>query len=82
MKKIPTVERVSNMTTGFKNLTLSAHDLRWQCLREGDMESLESMEFLCNSLEECVRKITELQGQLESRKGAKHRNSLVKLITG
>jgi len=82
MKKIPTVERVTNMTQNFKTITLAAHDLRWQCLQENDNESLESLEFLCNNLEECLRKVTELQGQLESRKGFKQKNSLVKFITG
>ena len=82
MKKIPTVERVTNMTQNFKTITLAAHDIRWQCLQENDNESLESLEFLCNNLEECLRKVTELQGQLESRKGFKQKNSLVKFITG
>lgn len=82
MKKIQTVERVGNMTQNFKNITLAAHDLRWQCLQENDLDSLESMEFLCNNLEECVRKITELQSQLESRSGFKKKNTLSKIIFG
>lgn len=82
MKKVPTVERVTNMTQNFKTITLAAHDLRWQCLQEKDLDSLESLEFLCNNLEDCLRKVTELQGQLESRSGHKQKNSLVKFITG
>ena len=82
MKKVPTVERVINMTQNFKSITLAAHDLRWQCLQEKDTESLESLEFLCNNLEECLRSITNLQSELESRKGYKRKNKLINYITG
>ena len=82
MKKIQTAERVANMSQNFKNITLAAHDLRWQCLQENDQDSLESMEFLCNNLEDCVRKITELQSQLESRSGYKKKSTLSKVIFG
>lgn len=82
MKKIQTAERVSNMTQNFKNITLAAHDLRWQCLQENDLESLESMEFLCNNLEECVRKVTELQSKLESSSGYKKKSAISKFIFG
>jgi len=82
MKKVPTVERVVNMTQNFKSITLAAHDLRWQCLQEKDSDSLESLEFLCNNLEECLRKITELQSELESRSGYKKKNPVTKFIFG
>ncbi len=82
MKKIQTAERVANMSQNFKNITLAAHDLRWQCLQENDMESLESLEFLCNNLEDCVRKVTELQCQLESRSGYKKKSAITKFIFG
>jgi len=82
MKKIPTVERVINMTQNFKSITLAAHDLRWQCLQENDLESLESLEFLCNNLEDCVRKVTELQGKLESNSSYKKKNKVAKFIFG
>lgn len=82
MKKIQTAERVGNMSQNLKNITLAAHDLRWQCLQENDLDSLESMEFLCNNLEECVRKITQLQTQLESRPTYKKKSKVSKFIFG
>ena len=81
MKKIPTIERVKNMSIGVRNLALSAHDLRWQCLGEGDHDTLESIEFLCNNLEECVSKLTLLQNELTVKQGTK-KKTLVDFITG
>ena len=81
MKKIPTIERVKNMSIGVRNLALSAHDLRWQCLGEGDHDALESIEFLCNNLEECVSKLTLLHNELTVKQGTK-KKTLVDFITG
>ena len=81
MKKIPTIERVKNMSIGVRNLALSAHDLRWQCLGEGDHDTLESIEFLCNNLEECVSKLTLLHNELTAKQGTK-KKTLVDFITG
>jgi len=81
MKKVPTTERINAMTLGFKNLTLSAHDLRWQCLGEGDDATLETLEYLCDNLESCVRKITILKNELEAKQGTK-KKTLMKYITG
>ena len=81
MKKVPTIERVKNMSIGVRNLALSAHDLRWQCLGEGDHDTLESIEFLCNNLEECVSKLTLLHNELTAKQGTK-KKTLVDFITG
>lgn len=81
MKKVPTIERVKNMSIGVRNLALSAHDLRWQCLGEGDHETLEKIEFLCNNLEECVSKLTLLHNELTAKQGTK-KKTLVDFITG
>ena len=81
MKKVPTIERVKNTAMGIRNIALSAHDLRWQCLGEGDHETLETIEFLCNNLEECVSKLTLLHNELTAKQGTK-KKTLVDFITG